>query len=208
MGLWKKLFSAKNAPANPALKEVRRHLSKLTPRQSIALEKIPTLAATYLQGAGYIYDRVIRDLLREYDDRFGSGVLDRVDEAQTQKITEQVLHYMIFHAYSDLSARVDNPNLAGLLLAAVHFEIFSVLPSQMLSFLDFLRYENRNFEDPSYAPAYKFGQDIAAITGMADINLPVMLSQQSPLIAELTKKLTHLALGEDPPLSCASGDPL
>ena len=198
MKFWKRVFgSAREKRANPALSKLRKHFRAPTPRQSSVIERVPKLAATFSQGADYICERVIFDLLREYDERFRSGVLRQLSDDRKRQITEQTLHYMMFHAYADLSSRVEDANLAGLLLDAVHFEIFGDFPKEKGSFVEFLSYENRNFEDPSYAPAFKFGQDLAAITEMADINLPMMLSQQSPLIVELTRQLTQLAFSEE-----------
>ena len=208
MNFWKRLIgSGREKPANPALAKVRLHFPSPTPRQSTVIERVPRLAATFSQGADYVSERVIIDLMREYDERFRSGILRQLSDERRQRITRQTLHYMMFHAYAQLSSRVDDPNLAGLLLDAVHFEIFGSLPQEQGSFVEFLRYENRNFEDPAYAPAFKFGQDLAGITEMADINLPMMLSQQSPLIAELTRQLVQLAVSEEAAPSPPSGAP-
>ncbi|HET6370593.1 MAG TPA: hypothetical protein VFG95_05310 [Nitrospiria bacterium] len=199
MGMWTRLFGgAKHKEANPVVKRIRRYVPNPTPDQSVAIERVPKLAATLHQGADYIYRRVIQDTLQEFDARFDSKIVPSIDEEKRGQMTECLLHYMIFQAYADLSARIHDPNLAGFMLDAVHYELFGELPGEKESFIAYLKYENKNFEDPSAAPIYKFGFDLAAITGLPDMNLPLILSQQSPLIRELTGRLTQLALTDDP----------
>jgi hypothetical protein len=199
MGIWNRLFGgAQGKRGNPAIKQLHRYAPKPTPDQSEAIERVPKLAATLHEGADYIYRRVIQDTLREFDERFDSKIVPSLDEEKQERMTVCLLHYMIFQAYADLSVRIHDPNLAGFMLDAVHFELFGELPGEKGSFIEYLKYENQNFEDPSAAPVYKFGFDLAAITGLPDMNLPLILSQQSPLIRELTGKLTHLALADEP----------
>jgi hypothetical protein len=198
MGIWNRIFGdSEGKRANPAVKRLRRYAPRPTPDQSEAIDRVPRLAATFHQGADYIYQRVIQDTLREFDERFDSGIVASLDTEKRGRMTECLLHYMIFQAYADLSVRIDDPNFAGFLLDAVHFELFGELPGEKESFIAYLKYENKNFEDPSAAPVYKFGFDLAAITGFPDMNLPLILSQQSPLIRELTGRLTRLALADE-----------
>ncbi|MFQ5781267.1 MAG: hypothetical protein ACE5HN_10860, partial [Nitrospiria bacterium] len=80
---------------------------------------------------------------------------------------------------------------------ALHFEIYRMLPSKN-SFIEYLTYENPNFEDPDMAPAFKFGNDIADIFEIQDFSFSLMISQQSPLITEIFKKIIRLILFNEP----------
>jgi hypothetical protein len=198
MGIWNRLFRpAQETGSNPAIKKLHHHFRKLTPKQSEAVRRLPTLAVTLRQGADYIYQRVILDLLQEYDARFQAGILSRLDEERKRRITEGLIHFMMVQVYADLTEFVEDRNMAGLLADAVHFELFGDLPKETGSFVEYFNYDLSNFEDPSAAPAYKFGHDLAALTGFAEMSLPLMLSQQSLLVAKLTNELTRLALSNE-----------
>lgn len=199
MGFLDRIFRiAKSETSNPAIKKLYYHFRTLTPTQATAVNRVPKLANTLREGTDYIYQRVICEMLQEYDERFHSQILPQMDDDRKQKVKSSLLHYMLVQVYSDLSSHVGDQNMAGLMVDAVHYEIFGALPLEKGSFVEYLQYENPNFEDPTGAPVYKFGHDMAAVTGFVDMYLPMMFSQQSPLILELTKKLTALALVDEP----------
>lgn len=206
MGFWQRLFQKTGtASRNPAIDQIHRYFKRLDARQAEAVRRIPRLAGTLRQGADYICERVLIDFFKEYDERFQSGILAEMTDAKRFKVTEGLLHFMMLQVFSDLAAHVRDRNLAGLLSDAVHFEIFGELPREQGSFVEYLKYENPNFEDPSAAPIYKFGHDMAACIGFTDMNFPTMVAQQSFLVVELTKKLSQLALNDAAETTAPSG---
>lgn len=158
---------------------------------------LPKMGETIRQGADYLYLKVLQEQIRDYDVRFGSKVVDQIDEPKKSAILRKLTGLMLVTFFNELSEQYPDSTLPSALTDALHYEIYRALPAKD-SFIDYLTYRNPNFEDPRLAPAFKFGNDIAEIVQTLDLSFSFMISQQSTIISEISRKLIRLVLFDEP----------
>lgn len=191
------LFQRKPSTRNPAIKSLHRSQGKLDPKAEEIITRLPQMGGTIQQGAEYLYVKVLQEQIRNYDARFGSKVLDQIDDPKKSAILRKLTGLMLVTFFNELSEHYPDSPIPSALTDALHYEIYQVLPSKD-SFIDYLTYRNPNFEDPRLAPAFKFGNDIAEIMQTLDLSFSFMVSQQSTIIAEISRKLIRLVLFNEP----------
>jgi hypothetical protein len=158
---------------------------------------LPKMGETIRQGADYLFIKVLQEQIRNYDIRFGSRVADQIDDPKRSAISRKLTGLMLVTFFNELSEQYPDSPIPSALTDAVHYEIYQALPSKD-SFIDYLTYRNPNFEDPRLAPAFKFGNDIAEIMRTLDLSFSFMISQQTTIISEISRKLTRLVLFDEP----------
>ena len=191
------LFQRKSTRPNPAIKSLHRSQGKLDHKAEEIVALLPKMGDTLRQGADYLYAKVLQEQIRNYDARFGSKVLDQIDERKRSAILRKLTGLMLVTFFNEISEQYPDSPIPSALTDAVHYEIYQALPSGD-SFIDYLTYRNPNFEDPRLAPAFKFGNDIAEILQTLDLSFSFMISQQSPIISEVSRKLIRLVLFDEP----------
>jgi hypothetical protein len=190
------LFSRKSHQ-NPAVHTLYRTERKLDPKIEEIISLLPKMAEAMQQGGDYLYIKVLKDQIQDYDIRFGSNVSAQIDDSKKSALTRKLTSLMLTSFFNQLSELYPDSPIPSSLTDALHFEIYQALPSQG-SFVDFLTYQNPNFEDPRMAPAFKFGNDVAEILETLDLSFSIMVSQQSPLISDISRKLVRLVLFNEP----------
>ena len=155
------------------------------------------MAEAIRQGGDYLYVKVLKDQIQDYDTRFGSNVSAQIDDSKRVALTSKLTSLMLVSFFNQLSELYPDSPIPSSLTDALHFEIYQTLPSKD-SFIDFLTYQNPNFEDPRMAPAFKFGNDVAEILETLDLSFSIMVSQQPPLISDISRKLVRLVLFNEP----------
>jgi len=194
---WLDTLFQRKPTSNPAVKSLRRSSGNLDPKIEEMIPLLPKLGDTLRQGADYLFIKVLQEQIRNYDARFGSRIVDQIDDLKKSAILRKLTALMLVTFFNELSERYPSSPVPSALTDAVHYEIYQALPSKD-SFIDYLTYRNPNFEDPRMAPAFKFGNDIAEIMQTLDLSFSFMVSQQSPIISEISRKLIRLVLFDEP----------
>ena len=190
------LFQRKFHP-NPAVHTLYRAERKVDPKIEEIISLLPKMAEAIQQGGAYLYEKVLKDQIEVYDTRFGSNVSAQIDDSKKAVLTRKLTCLMLVSFFNELSEIYPDSPFPSSLTDALHFEIYQTLPGKE-SFIDYLTYQNPNFEDPRMAPAFKFGNDVAEILETLDLSFSIMVSQQSSLIRDISKKLTRLVLFNEP----------
>ncbi|NKE69937.1 hypothetical protein [Candidatus Manganitrophus noduliformans] len=196
MGWLDALFQRKPT-ANPAVKSLRRNQGTLDPKIEEIITLLPKMGETVRQGADYLFMKVLQEQIRNYDARFGSKVVDQIDDSKKSAILRKLTGLMLVALFNELSEQYPDSPIPSALTDAVHYEIYRALPSKD-SFIDYLTYRNPNFEDPRLAPAFKFGNDIAEIMQTLDLSFSFTISQQTMIISDISRKLIRLVLFDEP----------
>lgn len=196
MGWLDALFQRKPT-ANPAVKSLRRNQGRLDPEIEKIITLLPKMGETVRQGADYLFMKVLQEQIRHYDTRFESRVVEQIDASKKSAILRKLTGLMLVTFFNELSEQYPDSPVPSALTDAVHFEIYRSLPSKD-SFIDYLTYRNPNFEDPRLAPAFKFGNDIAEIMQTLDLSFSFMISQQTMIITDISRKLIRLVLFDEP----------
>ncbi|MFQ5949838.1 MAG: hypothetical protein ACE5J1_04040 [Nitrospiria bacterium] len=182
---------------NPAIEPLYRKGRSIDLKTEEIISLLPKLAGAVEEGTAYLYKKVLQEQIQEYDARFGCNVSTLMNDTRKSAILRKLTSLMLVSFFNELSALYPDASLPSSLTDALHFEIYRMLPSKN-SFIEYLTYENPNFEDPDMAPAFKFGNDIADIFEIQDFSFSLMISQQSPLITEIFKKIIRLILFNEP----------
>lgn len=196
MGWLDALFQRKPT-ANPAVKSLRRNQGTLDPKIEEIITLLPKMGETVRQGADYLFMKVLQEQIRHYDTRFGSQVVEQIDDSKKSAILRKLTGLMLVTFFNELSEQYPDSPIPSALTDAVHYEIYRSLPSKD-SFIDYLTYRNPNFEDPRLAPAFKFGNDIAEIMQTLDLSFSFTISQQTMIITDISRKLIRLVLFDEP----------
>lgn len=194
---WLENLFQKKYHQNPAVDTLYRAERKLDPKIEEIISLLPQTADAIRQGGDYLYEKVLRDQILVYDTRFGSSVSAQIDDSKKNALTRKVVSLMLVSFFNELSGLYPDSPIPSSLTDALHFELYQALPAKE-SFVDYLTYRNPNFEDPRMAPAFKFGNDVAEILETLDLSFSIMVSQQSPLIADISRKLVRLVLFNEP----------
>lgn len=197
MGWLNQLFERKPTAKNPALKALYRTRVKVDSRGEEIIRRLPQLGETIRQGAEYLFHKVVEEQIGQYDARFGSSISQQIDDPKRSAILQKLTAFMLLSFFNELSELYPDSPLPSGLTDALHYEIYQALPAKG-SFIDYLTYQNPNFEDPRLAPAFKFGNDLAEIMQTLDLSFSFMVSQQSPVISEVSRKLIRLVLFDEP----------
>ncbi|MBI3802720.1 MAG: hypothetical protein HY282_03045 [Nitrospirae bacterium] len=197
MGWLQKLLQRTPTPKNPAVKTLYRTDKKLDSKTEEIINRLPQLGDTIRQGAEYLYHKVLQEQIGHYDTRFGSNISKQIDDTKQSAILKKLTGFMLVAFFNQLSELYPDSPVPSGLTDALHYEIYQALPAKG-SFVDYLTYRNPNFEDPRLAPAFKFGNDIAEIMQTLDLSFSFMISQQSPVIMEISQKLIRLVLFDEP----------
>lgn len=195
LSLFRSLFSKKHK--NPAIQALYRTPAKLDPKLEEIISSLPKVAEAIRQGGDYLYEKTLKDQIEDYDRRFGSNVSAQIDDEKKGALTRKLVSLMLVSFFNELSELYPESPVPSSLTDALHFEIYRALPSQN-SFIDYLTYQNPNFEDPRMAPAFKFGNDVAEILKTLDLSFCFMASQQSTVILDISRRLTRLVLFDEP----------
>ncbi|TAJ98765.1 MAG: hypothetical protein EPO39_17405 [Candidatus Manganitrophaceae bacterium] len=191
------LFQRKSTTQNPAIKSLYRSQGKVDQKAEEIITLLPKLGETIRQGADYLYIKVLQEQIRGYDIRFGSKVVDQIDDSKKSAVLHKLTSLMLVAFFNEISEQYPDSPIASALTDALHYEVYRSLPSKD-SFIDYLTYRNPNFEDPRLAPAFKFGNDVAEILQTLDLSFSFMVSQQSTIISEISRKLIRLVLFDEP----------
>lgn len=194
---WLNTLFQRKRTANPAVKLLRRNQGTLDPKVEEIITLLPKMGETIRQGADYLFMKVLQEQIRNYDARFGSRVVDQIDDPKKVALLRKLTGLMLVTFFNELSEPYPDSPIPSALTDAVHYEIYQALPSKD-SFIDYLTYRNPNFEDPRLAPAFKFGNDIAEIMQTLDLSFSFMISQQTTIISEISRKLIRLVLFDEP----------
>ncbi len=155
------------------------------------LTMLPSLATGFTQGADSIYSRLLIEQFKDYEERYGCALLSQINDAKKVVLVRTIINFMLYTFYHKI-AETYPKELSVSLSAALHFEIWGNSPGELpasVSFIDYLTYQNPNFEDRKLAPAFKFGNEIAQIMATMDMAFSCMASQQAILISEITRKI-------------------
>ncbi len=180
---------------NPALAAASRHRALLDVRTPRLLSQLSSLATTLSEGRDYLYRRVLYDQILEYDRRCGSQVAAAVNSEKQAALLRELSGFMLTAFHEELVILYPDSPLPVLLVDALYFEMYRRLPPLSS---DYVRYHNPDLEDPRTAPAFKWGQTVAGILGTLDIPFLLMMSQQCPVILDVSRKLTRLVLFDEP----------
>ena len=148
---------------------------------------LPSIASGITQGADSIYRRLLIAQFRDYEARYGCTFLSEINDEKKSALMRAIASFMLYAFSGGIEER--HPKQFSIPLTyALHFEIYNEKPAGD-SFMDYLAYQNPNFEDTKMAPAFKFGNDIAQIMRTMDSAFSMMASQQAILISEITRKI-------------------
>lgn len=182
---------------NPAIDALYRKIKTGDSRTEEFISLLPKLAAAIEEGRAYLYRKVLESQIKDFDEHYGSKVFAKIDDTKKAAILHKLTGFMLVSYFNELSDLYPDTSLPSSLTDALHFEIYGALPSKD-SFVDYLTYKNPNFDDVGMAPAFKFGNDIAEILETFEFSFPLMISQQSPLIRQISKKIIRLVLFDEP----------
>jgi hypothetical protein len=187
-------LSAQNK--NPYIRQVLKKSKALETKELIA--RLPSIANAIAQGADAIYHKLLYAQFQDYEQRYDCSIVTLIDEDKKAELIRLITGFMLYTFYNRENEQSrDAPSVP--LTYALHFEIYKNEPKGE-SFLDYLTYQNPNFEDPKMAPAFKFGNEMAQRMRTMDTAFLFMASQQSVLIAEITQKILNGLLNEKFPL--------
>ncbi len=158
---------------------------------------LPKLAAAIEEGRDYLYRKVLEAQIKDFDAHYGRHVFEKIDDTKKTAILHKLTAFMLVSYFNELTDLYNDTALPSSLTDALHFEIYEAMPSKN-SFVDFLTYKNPNFDDASMAPAFKLGNDVAEILETFDFSFPLIISQQAPLIRQISKKIIRLVLFNEP----------
>jgi hypothetical protein len=194
MGLFQFLFKTKANPYNRlALKQSKSAETKAL------LAMLPSLVTGFTQGADSIYRRLLIEQFKDYEQRYGCALLHQINDEKKFALVRVVSSFMLYTFCKKIAETHPSP-VALPLTCALHFEIYKEKPingvSPVGSFMNYITYQNPNFEDRKLAPAFLFGNEVAQIMETMDMAFSFMASQQAILISEITQKiLTELMSG-------------
>ncbi len=184
MSLFHFLFKTK---VNPYRRLVLKQGRSDQTKALVAL--LPSVASGISQGADSIYRQLLIEQFKDYEERYGCALLADINDAKQKTLVHVVVSFMLY-TFCNSIAQTRPEQIAIPLTSALHFEIYNEKPSAGAgSFLDYMTYQNPNFEDPKMAPAFKFGNEIAQIMETMDMAFSLMASQQAILISEITRKI-------------------
>jgi hypothetical protein len=189
---------------NRPLAAARRHRAILDERTPGLLSRLPLLVQTLSEGRDYLHRRVLYDYVLEYDLRCGTRVAPAVVGEKREPLLRELTGFMLTAFHDELLVIYPDSPLPMLLTDALYFEMYQCLPPISS---DYVRYQNPDLEDPRTAPAFKWGQSVAGILGTLDIPFSLMMSQQCPLILNVSRKLIRFALFDEPIEAPSMGTP-
>ncbi|MFQ5543004.1 MAG: hypothetical protein ACE5FY_01480 [Nitrospiria bacterium] len=195
MTFFRRLFKKKTHP-NPAVDLLYHQFQTLDPESEQVVSKLPDLAKAFREGGDYLLQKAILDSIQDYDDRFDSAVLAQVSGLKKTRMLRRLISLMLVSFFGEVEAFVKNSEKALFLAKALHFELYQALPLKEC-FMDYLAYQNPHFDNPKMAPAYKFGTDISAIAETPDLSFSFLISQQTMVIDDISKKLARWALFDE-----------
>lgn len=160
---------------------------------------LPNFANGISQGADSIYRRLLIEQFKDYEERYGCTLLAQINDKTEAALVRTVISFMLYTFCNKIAETYPEP-ISSPLTSALHFEIYKEKPIKGAqcrtghiapagSFLDYMTYQNPNFEDRRLAPAFKFGNEIAQIMETMDMAFSFMASQQAVLIAEITQRI-------------------
>ena len=196
MNLLKALFLKKLHP-NPAIDKLCRSIPDLDPQAAEMISKLSGLSEAYRDGGACLLEKALLIPIREYDGQYGTQLFDKMDAETKSRLLKTVTSLMLVAFFKELSSLFPEGPYPSSLSDALHFEIYGALPAKE-SFVDYLTYQNPNFDDPKMAPAYKFGNDIAAILQIPDLSFSFMVAQQAAVISDISKRLMRWVLFDEP----------
>jgi len=182
---------------NPAIDALYRKVKTADSRTEEFISLLPKLAAAMEEGRDYLYRKVLEAQIIDFDEHYGSHVFEKINDTKKTALLNKLTGFMLISYFNELSELYPDTELPSSLTDALHFEIYGALPSKD-SFAAYLTYKNPNFDDASMAPAFKFGNDVADILETYELSFPLMISQQSPLIRQISKKIIRLVLFDEP----------
>ncbi len=195
--MWFKRLFKKPYHPNPAINALYHSKKTLPPKVSEIIPLLPKLGEVYQEGAAYLLHKVLLSQIKAYDEQYGSSVLDEIDEEKSTEMVQILTRLMIFYYFKALSRIFPEDPYPSVLANALHFEIYNVMPEKE-SYIAYLSYKNQNFDDAEMAPAYKFGNDIAAIVAIPDLSFCMMITQQAAVILDISQKLMRWILFDEP----------
>ncbi len=178
---------------NPYLRSALKAIRDPNARAAFSAQ-LPRITETFQQAADVVYHRVILEQFRDYEARYDSHIVDKINEAKRAALMRAIISFMLYAFFRQREGVLSGPSAsdsseASLRMTyALHFEIYKAKPAEK-SFIDYLTYRNPNFEDAALAPAFKFGNDLSDIIGIADLPFSFMASQQAMILSEITRKL-------------------
>lgn len=197
MGWLHSLFQRREPFKNPAVESLYRRHGTFDVKTADLVDRLPAMADVFRQGGEYLYEKVLKEQIGNYDVRFSSNIVGRIDESKRLAILRKLTAFMLVSYFNELSEIHPDSPVPSSLTDALHFELYGAMPSND-SFVDYLTYRNPNFEDPKLAPAFKFGNDIAELLETLDLSFSFMVAQQTPVILEISRKLIRLVLFNEP----------
>ncbi|MFQ5588029.1 MAG: hypothetical protein ACE5F7_04245 [Nitrospiria bacterium] len=196
MNFFKNIFQ-KPKYANPALNTLYRSEGAFDADVGKMADLLPKLSETYEEGGAYLLHKTLLSQFEEYDAQYGRSLSEEMNEEKSARMLRKVTSLMLVSFFRELSSIYPEGPYPGALTDALHYEMYGVLPAED-SFVDYLRYQNPNFEDARMAPAYKFGNDIAEILAIPDLSFSFMAAQQAAVISDISKRLMRWVFFDEP----------
>jgi hypothetical protein len=158
---------------------------------------LPQISKNFIQSAELIYERILRGQFSDYEERYGGGLLAKINEEKKGQLIHGVTNFMLYAFFCKIEE--EGSVVASPLTHALHFEIYKTVPTNDSSFLTYVTYQNHNFEEKRLAAAFKFGNDISNIMETADRPFSFMGSQQAMIISEVTRRVLADTLTNNSP---------
>jgi len=192
-----KTIFRKKRHVNPAINELLYTMPSLDPKAERMVSKLSDLSQAYQEGGAYLLQKALLGPIGEYDGQFGSGLSETLDEAKKGDLLKALTSLMLHTFFKEVAGLFSERAYASSFSQALHFEIYDAAP-EADSFIDYLNYQNPNFDDPTMVPAYKFGNDVAAILQVPDLSFSFMVAQQAVVICDISKRLMRWVLFDEP----------
>jgi len=196
MHFLKTLFRKKLHP-NPAIDQLLQAKPNPDSQLQLGIERLSRLSQAYQEGGPYLLEKALLKPIGEYDGQFGSRLSATIDDAKKAELLKVLTSLMLQTFFRECSGLFREARDAALLSSALHFELYGKLPGAE-SFVDYLNYQNPNFDDPKMVPAYKFGNDVAASLQVPDLSFSFMVAQQAAVISDISRRLMRWVLFEEP----------
>ncbi len=193
---FKNLFKRQHYP-NPAINTLFYTVGQFDDTVEEMVSLLPKLAETYQEGGTYLLHKTLLSQFEEYDVQYGQDLSIQIDEEKSERMLRKIMSLMLVSFFRALSSHFPDGPYPSALSDALHYEIYQSLPDED-SFVDYLTYENRNFEDSRMAPAYKFGNDIAEILSIPDLSFSFMVAQQVAVISDISNRLMRWVFFDEP----------
>ncbi len=153
-------------------------------------DKLPQIAAIFRDASVSIYNKVLLPQFQDYEERYGPGLVSQINDKKRAALIATIQGYMLHTFFRLVEERYPEQKIA---LPMTHFigEEIDTHKAGGVLFLDYVNYQNPNFEEVRMASAFKFGNDIGKIVGTVDRPFTFMASQQAMIVSEITKKLLN-----------------